>query len=84
MHQKKIVPALDKGAARCYVPPMLKTTLVWFLALVPLFLGVKVYATAIALHDDHLLTVARCMGEKQKTLDIGPQEAYIVCEREAR
>ena len=63
---------------------MLKTTLVWCLALAPFALGVKLWIDAVALHDDHLMTVARCMGETSRALDISPQEAYIVCEREAR
>lgn len=67
-----------------YVPPMMKTTLVYALALAPFVLGVKLWVDAVALHDDHMLTVARCMVERQKELDISPQEAYIDCEREER
>jgi hypothetical protein len=62
---------------------MLKTTLVYALCLAPFALGVKLWMDAVALHDDHVFVIARCMGEKQRALDIGPQEAYIVCEREA-
>ena len=63
---------------------MLKTTLLWALCLSPLVYGVKVYAAAVALHDDHIMVVARCMSRTVKALDISSQEAYVICEREAR
>jgi len=69
---------------RCYIPHMMKTALIWTLCLAPFLLGVKVYADALAMHDDHIFTVARCMSAKQKALDIGAQEAYIACEKEVR
>lgn len=63
---------------------MTKTIILWALAIFPLIYGVKVYATAVAMHDDHILTVARCMNRTAKDLDISQQEAYILCEKEVR
>lgn len=63
---------------------MIKTILLWCLAAFPLVYGVKVYAAAVALHDDHVLVVARCMTRKAKALDISTQEAYVLCEKEVR
>jgi hypothetical protein len=63
---------------------MLKTAILWALILFPFAYGVKVYAVAVALHDDHIMVVARCMAHKQKTLDVSSQEAYILCEKEVR
>jgi hypothetical protein len=63
---------------------MLKTILLWCLAAFPLVYGVKVYAAAVALHDDRIMVIARCMTHKAKALDISSQEAYVLCEREER
>lgn len=65
-------------------PTMIKTAMLWCVCLFPVVYGVKVYAAAVALHDDHILTVARCMSRTVKALDISPQEAYLICEREVR
>ena len=67
-----------------YALPMMKTALLWTACLAPVLFGVKVYADAVALHDDHVMVVARCMSHKIKTLDISSQEAYLLCEKEAR
>lgn len=63
---------------------MMKTALFWIACLLPFLFGFKLYMDAVALHDDHILVVARCMTKTAKELDISPQEAYIECEREER
>ena len=63
---------------------MLKTTLAYVIVFATLAYGVKVYAAAVALHDDHVFMVARCMSRTVKALDISSQEAYLLCEKEER
>jgi len=69
---------------RPYTLPMMKTALFWIACLLPFLFGFKLYMNAVALHDDHVLTVARCMTETARELDISVQEAYIACEKEER
>jgi hypothetical protein len=63
---------------------MTKTLIIAALLAAPLTLGFKLWAEAVAMNDEHLLVVARCMNERARRLDISHQEAYIMCEKEMR
>jgi len=46
--------------------------------------AMTVWFNWISASDDHMLAVADCMVKTQKAHNIGPQEAWVSCEREAR
>lgn len=38
----------------------------------------------VSKNDDHVFAVAGCMSKVQHNRNVSPQEAFIICEREAR
>ena len=42
-----------------------------------------VIADVMGRSDDHAFRVMACMKDKRKALDVSPEEAYLLCEKEA-
>ena len=47
-------------------------------------LGMTVWFNWVSANDEHVLTVAGCMSKVQHNRNVSPQEAFLICEKEAR
>ena len=62
---------------------MLKVATGFFAAWIVLSWGAVVY-DLMNNNDAHAFKIMSCMAGKRKALDISPEEAYLVCEKEVR